>query len=131
MSASFTVLVADDDLLFSTQIESALAAHGHRAWVVRTAPAFEQALRRRPDAAIVNLAARMDVIDAVRRAKADPVTRTIPVLGFCGHADAARRRAAEAAGCDRVATNGEVSNNLTRLLETLLDSVHASEKRIT
>ncbi len=130
MSTSLTILVSDDDLLFSTRIESAVTMHGHRARVVRTASAFQNALRERPDAAIVNLAAsQMDTIEAIRRTKADPVTRTIPVLGFCGHADAARRRDAQEAGCDRVATNGEVSNNLPRLLEMLLDNVHASENR--
>jgi len=122
MSASLTILVADDDLLFSTRIESAVTGCGHRARVVRTVPAFQNALREGPDATIVNLAAsQMDAVEAIRRAKTDPLTRTIPVLGFCGHADASRRRAAQEAGCDRVATNGEVSNNLPRLLEMLLE----------
>lgn len=132
MSRSLTILVADDDLLFSTRIESAVTRQGHRARVVRTATAFHSALRERPDAAIVNLAASgMDAIDAIRRTKADPETRMVPVLGFCGHADAARRRAAQDAGCDRVATNGDVSSNLPRLLEMLLDNVRAPERRAT
>lgn len=132
MSAPPTILVADDDLLFATRIESAVTRHGHRAKVVRTAGAFRDALRERPAAAIVNLAApTLDAIETIRRIKADPLTRTIPVLGFCGHADAARRRAAKEAGCDRVGTNGEVSNNLPRLLEALLADVQASDSRAT
>jgi CheY-like chemotaxis protein len=129
MAAPLTILIAGDELLFAARIEAALTRLGHRPRVVRTTSAFQDALRERPDAAIVNLASEMDAIEAIRRAKADPATRAIPVLGFCGHADAARRRAAQDAGCDRVATNGEVSSNLPRLLEMLVDSVPASENR--
>jgi CheY-like chemotaxis protein len=127
MTVPLTILVAGDDLLFATRIEEALTQRGHRPRVVRTTSAFQNALRERPDAAIVNLASEMDAIEAIRRAKADAATRTIPVLGFCGHADAARRRAAQEAGCDRVATNGEISSNLPRLLEMLVDRVQAPE----
>ena len=130
MTGPRTIVVADDDLLFSTRIEAGLVRQGHRPAVVRTAAAFERALRERPDAAVVNLAASsLDAIEAIRRAKGNPVTRSIPMLGFCGHADAARRRAAQDAGCDRVATNGEVSSNLARLLEMLLGGVPATEQR--
>lgn len=130
MTRPRTIVVADDDLLFSTQIEAAVARQGHRATVVRTAADFERALVEGPDAAVVNLAASaIDAIEAIRRAKRNPVTRTIPVLGFCGHADTARRRDAQDAGCDRVATNGEVSSNFPRLLEALLGGVPATEQR--
>ena len=129
MKVPLSILVAGDDLLFETRIASAVTLLGHRPTVARTAPAFQNALRERPDAAIVNLASKMDAIEAIRRAKADPATRTIRVLGFCGHADTARRRAAQEAGCDRVVTNGEVSSNLPRLLEMLVGSVPAPENR--
>lgn len=127
MRAPLTILIAGDDLLFAARIEAAVTRLGHRPRIVRTASAFQDALRERPDAAIVNLASAMDAIEAIRLAKADPATRTIPVLGFCGHADAARRRAAQEAGCDRVGTNGEISSNLPRLLEILVDRVQAPE----
>jgi CheY-like chemotaxis protein len=114
------VIVADDDLLFSTRIASAVTACGHRPQVVRTGAAFQEALRKHPAAAILNLASsRLDAITAIRDAKSDRSTRTIPLLGFCGHADAPRRAAARSAGCDVVATNGEVSSKLPRLLQAL------------
>ncbi len=129
MKVPRTILIAGDDLLFAARIEAAVTLLGHRPRVVRTTSAFQNALREGPDAAIVNLASKMDAIEAIRGAKADPGTRTIPVLGFCGHADAARRRAAQEAGCDQVATNAEVSSNLPRLLEMLVDRVQAPENR--
>ncbi len=121
MEAPRVIVVADDDLLFSTRIASAVTARGHRPRVVRTAAAFQEALRKHPAAAILNLASsRLDAITAIRDAKTDPSTRTIPLLGFCGHADLPRQAAARSAGCDLVVTNGEVSSKLPRLLQALL-----------
>ena len=127
MPIPLVIVVAGDDLLFSTQIASAVSGIGHRPHVVRTAGAFLEALRTGPAAAILNLASpRLDVVAAIRDAKADPTTRMIPLLGFCGHADVARQTAARGAGCDLVATNGEVTAHLPRLLNILLAAPHPS-----
>jgi CheY-like chemotaxis protein len=127
VSTPLVIVVADDDLLFSTRIASALTACGHEPRVVRTAAAFREALRGRPAAGILNLAsAHLEGAVAIRNAKTDPLTRTIPLLGFCGHADAATRAAARSAGCDRVATNAEVSSRLPQLLAELLAAAPSS-----
>jgi CheY-like chemotaxis protein len=123
MARALTVIVADDDLLFSTRITSALTGLGHRPLRVDGLGAFRDAVYRAPDAAILNLAAfKFDALEAIRLAKGDPRTRAVPLLGFCGHADAPRRAAAREAGCDLLATNGEVSASLPRLLERLLNT---------
>ncbi len=115
------VVVAGDDLLFSSRIAPRLHALGFRPLTVQTDEAFRDALRERPAAAILNLASRrFDSIAAIGRAKAEAATCGIPLLGFCGHMDTARQEAARAAGCDLVASNGEVTGNLARLLATLL-----------
>ena len=127
MSAGLSVIVAGDDLFFSTRIASALTSCGHRPRLVSSLRDFHAALTAGPDAAILNLAShRLDSVAAIRLAKADPVTRAIPLLGFCGHADAPRQAAARAAGCDLVATNGAVAGNLPRLLEELLAATRAT-----
>lgn len=114
------IVVAGDDLLFSDRIASASTALGYRPVVVRTADAFHAALARSPAAAVVDLASRrFDALAAIRRAKADPASRDVPLLGFCGHLDAARRAAAREAGCDLVTTNGAVSAGLETLLASL------------
>jgi DNA-binding response OmpR family regulator len=113
--------VAGDDLLFSSRIEATLRQLGYRPILVHTAAAFDDALRTRPAAAILNLASRtFDATAAIRRAKEHAATGGIAFLGFCGHADTARREAARIAGCDLVATNGEVAGGLPRLLSILL-----------
>lgn len=115
------IVVADDDLLFSARIASALETLGYHPIVVRTLDAFADALAKAPAAAILNLASRQfDAIDAIRRAKAAAAVRGIPLLGFCGHADIPRQTAARTVGCDVVASNGEVAGNLSRLLRMIL-----------
>lgn len=130
MDTRLTVVVAGDDLLFSTRVASALTKAGHQPQVVHTAAAFRVALRAGPDAGILNLTSfRLDAIGAIRQAKMDPDTRTIPLLGFCGHADIPRQTAARAAGCDLVAANAEILTNLPRLLGVLLGIPRSSTSR--
>jgi len=118
-----TVVVAGDDLLFSDRIAARLAQLGYRPVVVRTADAFHEAVLHGPAAAILNLAShRLDALAAIRRAKADSRARGVPLVGFCGHADEARRAAAREAGCDLVTTNGAVAARLERLLGSLLSA---------
>lgn len=117
------VVVADDDLLFSSRISAALTALGYRPVVARSEAALWEAMRASPRAAIVNLALRrFDAAEAIRGLKTDAATRAIPLLGFCGHRDVDRARAAKAAGCDAVTTNGVVAADLQRILEALLES---------
>lgn len=120
-SARPTIVVAGDDLLFSSRLAAALDTLGYHPRVVRTLGAFADALAQAPAAAILNLAStRLDAVAAIRRAKTDSGTRGIPLLGFCGHADITRQAAARTAGCDLLASNGEVTASLPRLLRTLI-----------
>ena len=125
-----TIVVADDDLLFSSRIATTLETLGFHPLVVRTLDAFVDALAAAPAAAILNLASgRLDAIGAIRRAKADAAGREVPLLGFCGHADIPRQTAARAAGCDLVANNGEIAGSLSRLLKSLLTPPQQTKNR--
>jgi len=123
------VIVADDDLMFSSRISATLVRLGYRPVAARTAAALDAAVRDgtfRHDlrAIIVNLAARgFDAVQAVQGLKQDETTRRTPVLGFCGHRDAARAEAAKAAGCDAVVTNGVVAADLERALRPLVEPI--------
>lgn len=123
------VIVADDDLLFSSRISAALVRLGYRSVLARTAEALDAALRAAAGrdarcAVIVNLAARgFDATQAIRRIKQDPAARRTPLLGFCGHRDAARAEAARAAGCDAVTTNGIIAADLERVLKPLFEPI--------
>lgn len=122
------IVVAGDDLLFSSRLSAALDTLGYHPRVVRTLDALEAALAEGPAAAIFNLASvQLDAITAIRRAKTQAGTQGIPFLGFCGHADRARQAAARAAGCDLVTSNGEIAGDLSRLLGRLLNSPSAQK----
>lgn len=127
LSETGEVIVADDDLLFSSRLSAALTRLGYRPVVVRTAGAFQSALRDAEarhclSAVIVNLAARtFDATETVRCVKEGEASRRTPVLGFCGHRDVARAGAARAAGCDAVTTNGVICADLERVLTPLVE----------
>ena len=64
------IVVADDDLLFSSNLSASVGRLGYRPVVVRSEAALQAALREGPCAVIVNLAARgFDATEAIRRIK--------------------------------------------------------------
>jgi CheY-like chemotaxis protein len=123
------VVVADDDLLFSSRLSAALVRMGYRPVVARSGAAIDAAVREAGRggslrAVIFNLAARgFDATEAVRRIRGDGTIGRIPLLGFCGHRDVARAEAAQAAGCDAVTTNGVIAADLERVLRPLLEPI--------
>jgi CheY-like chemotaxis protein len=114
------VLVVDDNLLSCTRLLHQVRHAGWSSSGCGAGQALAGARRHRPDVIVVNLAARShDPIELVRALKTEPDLAGIPVLGFCGHTDTSRRRAATDAGCDRVATNASVAQHLPALLADL------------
>ena len=114
------VLVVDDNLLSCTRLLDQVSGAGWSSVACAASQALEGARRRRPDVIVVNLAARShDSIDLIRTLKTEPDLAASPVLGFCGHTDTSRHRAASDAGCDRVATNASVAQHLPTLLSDL------------
>ena len=73
------VVVADDDLFFSSRIAAGLKALGYRPLVVSTPEALRARLREGPDAAIFNLAVRGFDAGAVHVVAAAGVVRLSPV----------------------------------------------------
>jgi DNA-binding NarL/FixJ family response regulator len=99
--------VVDPDLLSAGRIRNQL---GRAGW--RVAAEAED-----PRAVVINLA-RGDAAQLVRDAHTRwPDAR---VVGFCGHADRARRDEALAAGCEVVLTHGEAMTRLRNTLARLL-----------
>ncbi len=62
--------------------------------------AIEKAASLRPDVIVMDLSLpRMDGWEATRRIKADPDTRSIPVIALTGHAVSESKRKAQEVGC--------------------------------
>lgn len=104
-----TVLVLEDNLLWSARVASACRGLGHEATVLdRLVEALPRA-----DVAVVGLDARaFDPLAAVGRLREAGAY----VIVHTGHKEAAKLEAGRTAGADRVATNGEVAKRLGALL---------------
>ncbi len=99
-----TIVGAVSDVFFTVQIENAARASGYEVIWARSEDDFSTLLVRTQSALVI-----VDTGDQqlpwekwVLRAKANPATRRIPILGFGSHVDVATRERALAAGCDEV-----------------------------
>jgi len=81
----------------------------------------------KPNVILVSLnARRCDAYTVIRDLKSDPITASLPILAFAGHAEREKHVAAREAGADLVAANSSVSMHLPILLTRL----HAGETGI-
>jgi CheY-like chemotaxis protein len=106
------------DLMFSTQIAQALQALGYRVEFARDPDALvARAREANPPLILVDLAARgVDSAAAIAALKADPATRSVPVVAFGPHLDEAARAAARGAGADAVVANSKLAFDLPGLV---------------
>ncbi len=98
------ILIAVDDLLFSSKIRAAAKHGGAEIAFARTAAEIlQQARATRPSAVVFDLnSSRTDPIGTIRSLKTDPELASIAVVGFVSHVRADLVEAARAAGADEV-----------------------------
>jgi CheY-like chemotaxis protein len=101
------------------RIENAVRAAGARPVVVETGSALWDAIERWPEMVIVDLSAA-GWEEPVRRAKALPHTKTIPIIAFGSHVDTDTLRAARQAGCDHAWARSRFTSDLPALLAKVL-----------
>jgi CheY-like chemotaxis protein len=111
------VIAVVRDLFFSIRIKETLQAHGYTVAVANSPQALMAALADAPTALIVlDLNFRgIDPPATIAQLKADPASKTIPILAFGSHLDHAARDAAKAAGADRVVPNSKLAEDLPAL----------------
>jgi len=110
------------DLLLRQKVVEGLAAAGYRPQIAAGLSTMRDKIAaHRPVAILLDLENRaIDPIATIRELKAGAATAATPLLGFFGHVNAEVRTRALEAGCDQVATRGEVAARLDRLLGRLL-----------
>ncbi len=118
-----TILALEKDLFFSVKIRDTLRHHNQEVTIVRTLPAFEEALtlpeEARPRLAIVNTATKgVDWEAAIRVAHAN----NIPVLAFGSHMDLDARAKALEAGAGKVVANSKFASDMPGLVQGMLES---------
>jgi FixJ family two-component response regulator len=107
------VVVLNRDLMFGSRIRSAMATLGLQAVVKGDTTAFLETARTLGDRAVIAIIDMNGTVDwqAVATALADENTLP-PVLGFGSHTDVETRRAAKAAGVDRIVSNGQFNADM-------------------
>jgi two-component system cell cycle response regulator DivK len=122
-----TILVADDEPDNRAIMAAALAASGYR---VRLAAGGEEAvalaLRELPDLILLDMAMPgMSGWEAVRRIKAMPQTRAIPVFAFTAYALAGDELKAKEAGCDGYVTKPCLPRDVVEKIRNKVGPSHA------
>jgi CheY-like chemotaxis protein len=113
------VVALEPDLFFSVRIESAVKAAGARPLTVESAAGLWDGIERWPELVIVDLSAA-GWEEVVRRAKALPHTKAIPIVAFGSHVDTDTLRAARQAGCDHAWPRSRFMSDLPALLDKAL-----------
>jgi len=115
---SVHVLTVVEDLMFRPRVTSQLNAAGiGEARLKLGAPVAPQVPAGAHAVGLVDLGARSG--EPLKAAQA-MLAAGIPVVGYCGHTEAALRAAAKAAGVTLVASNGEVHGGLAMLIAKAL-----------
>jgi hypothetical protein len=104
------VLVFEDNLFWSARLQKTLFALGHECEVLTALPEDDRGAR----AALVNLGSgAFDPNELVPGLKA----LGLYVIGHAGHKEVSLRKLGKEAGCDRIASNSEMTFKLAALLE--------------
>lgn len=122
-----TILVVDDEPDNRAIMSAALAASGYR---VREASGGEEAvalaLREVPDLILLDMAMPgVSGWEAVRRIKAMPRTRAIPVFAFTAFALAGDELKAKEAGCDGYVSKPCVPRDVVKKIRDKVGPAHA------
>lgn len=115
------VLIFDDNLLSSASLLNQLQFAGHEGIIAGTVQEARRAVPRRPDVILMNLVARsFDPPVLIRQLRSEAAMHGAPIVGFCGHQDALRKKNAVEAGCHRVISNAQAHKQLAATLEQLV-----------
>ena len=108
-----------DDLLFSVKISTTAKALGVEVLFERTpGNVLARVKEKRPSLVVFDLnSAKMEPLASVAVLKADPDTRSIPILGFVSHVHTEIIAAARSAGIDEVLARSAFAERLASVLQ--------------
>jgi DNA-binding NarL/FixJ family response regulator len=114
------VLVAVDDLLFSSKIRATARQAGVELTFARSPDeVLDQARSLRPALVIFDLnSAKTDPVATLARMKADPDLAGIRTIGFASHVHTGLIAAAREAGADQVVPRSAFAANLVDILRS-------------
>lgn len=111
-----TVLIIENNLLWSRRLTLSLEAAGHIAVV---ASSWDSNPNVHPDVALVNLSNPSgQPTEQVKQLKANGVY----VLGHAGHKEKDLIEAGKRAGCDQIVSNGQLTFKLAEILSRIANA---------
>jgi CheY-like chemotaxis protein len=116
------ILLVEDNEMNRDMLSRRLVRQGHEVLLAYDgARGVEMAGVEHPDLVLMDMSLPvLDGWEATQRLKADPATRSIPVIALTAHAMAADREKALAAGCDDYDTKPIELSRLLEKMERLL-----------
>ena len=113
-----TVLAVVEDLFFTVKINEAAKRAGLPATFVKSEIDALHKAAERPAVIIVDLnCATVDVLELIRKLKADEPTKKIALIGYVSHVQGELKLKAQEAGCDVVLARSAFSQNLPQILK--------------
>ncbi|MAU10770.1 MAG: two-component system response regulator [Anaerolineaceae bacterium] len=123
------ILVVEDNPMNVDMLTRRLQKRGFEILTTQDgASAVELALIEQPDLILMDLSLPvMDGWEATSRIKADPRTKSIPIIALTAHAVAGDREKGLAAGCDEYETKPVNFASLTSKMRQLLNPTSSEE----
>jgi hypothetical protein len=117
------ILALVADLLFATRIVDVIHRQGGEPVLAATAEEFRGGLERWPVLILLDLHAipAEEALAEVRRAKALPQSKLIPIYAFGSHVDSDALKAARQAGCDHVWARSRFVVDLPQVVAAAID----------
>lgn len=121
------ILIVEDNELNRDVLSRRLSASGYEVLVAEDGlQGLALAMAHQPDLILMDLGLpEIDGWECVRRLRANPVTRSIPVVALTAHAMTGHREKALEAGCDEFDTKPIDFAGLLIKMRTLLDRTAA------
>ena len=137
LSPRALILIVEDNELNRDVLSRQLVRRSYRVEIAADGlQGLAAARQHAPDVILLDLG--LPVIDGwecARRLKADPATRTIPIIALTAHAMIGDRQKALDAGCDEFDTKpidlGSLMDKITRLLARAPKPDHGTDERHT
>ena len=112
-----TILVVMGDLFFSATIMGIAKKLGLEVRILKDREVALEKIRTGPMAVIFDLNyAAADPVGIIRQMKADPLTQSIPTIGFISHVQTELKAKALEAGCDEVLARSVFTQRLPDIL---------------
>ncbi len=128
--SSGTVVVLNIDLMFGVRIGNGLRGLGYDVTFAKDARRFAEVVRETRPAPVLGLIDMNAGIAWETIAElANDLAVATPLLAFGPHVDVAGRRAAKAAGVDRIVSNGEFHRSMVELVRRYALPTADSETR--